>query len=57
MCEWTHKHRLQQYWSSPPRGRASRGYSGHSASQDEFFENLKKEAIEAGMNELLKRRP
>jgi hypothetical protein len=22
MCEWTHKHRLQRYWSSRARGRA-----------------------------------
>src|SRR5215467_11912676 len=25
MARWTHKHRLQRYWSSPPRGRAPRG--------------------------------
>ena len=25
MHEWTHKHRLQQYWSSPPQGYAPRG--------------------------------
>jgi hypothetical protein len=26
MYEWTHKHRLQQYWSSPRQGYAPRGY-------------------------------
>jgi hypothetical protein len=25
MHEWTHKHRLQQYWSSPPQGYAPLG--------------------------------